>query len=166
MQEALSPGGVIGVGADHAGVALKNRVMEHLRGRGLAVQNFGVDSAAPCDYPALAFRLAEAVARGEVARGILVCGTGVGMSIAANKVKGIRAALCTNVRTAVFSRTHNDANILVLSGREETAEEPIAIVDAWVETVFSREERHVRRIAQIADYEAAHGRASPHGTRL
>jgi ribose 5-phosphate isomerase B len=144
---------VIGVGTDHAGVALKAQVLAHLAALGRKVKNYGSDTDEPCDYPVVALRVAEAVARGEVGRGILVCGSGIGMTVAANKVKGVRAALCTSVRIAQLSRLHNDANILVLAGRDETAADPLAVVDAWLTTPFSGEERHVRRIREITDYE-------------
>ncbi|MBN1257270.1 MAG: ribose 5-phosphate isomerase B [Planctomycetes bacterium] len=154
--EDASHPGVIGVGTDHNGVALKDKVVEFLRAQGLAVKDFGSNSTASCDYPDISFRVAEAVAAGEIERGILICGTGVGMSISANKVKGARAALCFSVSVAALSRAHNDANILVIAGLNPDTEDPLAIVEAWFATDFSGEERHLRRIAKIKAYEDKH----------
>ena len=143
----------IGIGTDHAGVVLKEKIGQHLQLGGYSIKDYGVNDTTPCDYPDIAIRIAEAVASGEISRAILVCGTGIGMSIAANKVKGVRAALCTSQEAARLSRDHNNANMLVLAGRDNKAEDPLAIVDAFVETPFSNDERHVRRISKIAEYE-------------
>lgn len=145
---------VIGVATDHAGVDLKDEVVAYLRGRGREVRDYGAHDETPSDYPDMAIRLGEVVAGGEVDRGVLVCGTGIGMSIAANKVPGVRAALCLSPRAAELSRSHNDANLLVLAGRDAVADEPYAIIDAWLTTPFSGEARHRRRLEKIAAYEA------------
>ncbi|MHC4871232.1 MAG: ribose 5-phosphate isomerase B [Planctomycetota bacterium] len=144
---------ILGIGTDHAGVELKEKIFYHLREKGWQIENFGVDSSEPIDYPDIAVKIGEAVATGEITRGILVCGTGIGISIAANKVKGIRAALCVSREAARLSRTHNDANVIVLAGRDATTEDPLAIVDEWLKHEFSEEERHRKRIAKISSYE-------------
>lgn len=145
---------VIGIGTDHAGVDLKNQIVHFLRSEGFEVKDFGAYSFDPTDYPDIAVVVGEAVADQRIHAGILVCGTGVGISIAANKVRGVRAALCTSRETAELSRSHNNANVLVLAGRDATAENPLELVRLWLATPFSGEERHVRRIKKISDYEA------------
>ncbi len=150
--------GLIGVGTDHAGVRLKDEVLAHLREQGVRARNFGTDTEEPCDYPEVAIRLGEAVVDREVDRGVLVCGTGIGMSVAANKVRGVRAALCTTVASARLARTHNDANVLVLPGRDGAVDDPLHIVDTWLRTPFSGAERHVRRLAYITAYDESRGR--------
>lgn len=144
----------IAVGTDHAGVALKNQIVAALTEMGVDAVDYGVHSTESCDYPDIAIPLCERVAAGEFDRGILVCGTGIGMSVAANKVRGIRAALCVSEEAARLSRNHNDANVLVVAGRDATAADPLAIVATWITTAFSCEERHARRIEKIAAYEA------------
>lgn len=143
----------IGVGADHAGLDLKSRIVNRLRNKGYDVEDFGTMTPESCDYPSIAFRVGEAVASGKVARGVLVCGSGIGMSIAANKVRGVRAALCLSRDAARLSRSHNDANVLCLPGRDAEGEPPDGILDTWLETEFSGQERHARRLHQISDYE-------------
>jgi len=144
----------LAIGTDHAGVALKDRIAERLRAQGCVVQDCGNVDETPSDYPDIALRVAEAVAGGEAEAGLLVCGTGIGMSIAANKVPGVRAALCASVEAARLSRSHNDANVLVLAGRDGEADDPFAIVDAWLAEPFSGEARHARRVERIRAYEA------------
>lgn len=153
LQKIIEKTGTIGIGTDHAGVELKDRIIRHLTDKGFSVENFGVDSDTPFDYPDIAVKVGQAVAAGKISKGILVCGTGIGISIAANKVKGVRAALCISKKAAELSRSHNDANVLVLAGRDATAEDPIAIVDEWLAHDFSEEERHRRRIDKISSYE-------------
>lgn len=140
------------VGSDHAGLALKDRLKDRLKALGQEVRDFGTNSDASVDYPDYGFAVAEAVARGEAERGLLVCGTGLGMSYTANKVAGIRAALCTSEEMAEMSRRHNDANILVLGGRTTSPEDADRILDAWLRSEFDGG-RHIGRIQKIQDYE-------------
>ena len=136
--------------SDHAGFALKAEIVAHLRERSLQVEDYGTDGPSPVDYPDLGLRVAEAVAQGRHDLGILVCGTGVGMSMAANKVQGVRAAACADCFTARASRQHNDANVLCLGGRVVGSGLALDIVDAWLGVEFSGEERHRRRLDKIA----------------
>lgn len=146
----------VGLGADHAGCALKARLAEHLSRAGHEVVDFGTrDPAVPVDYPQVARAVAEAVARGEVQRGILCCGTGIGMSIAANKVAGVRAALVHDVTTARLCRQHNDANVLCLGSRLLAPELARELVDVYLGTDF--EPRHQGRVDQIRDLERCLG---------
>ncbi len=140
------------VGSDHAGFALKERLKERLKALGQEVVDLGANSEESVDYPDYGFAVAEAVSRGEVDRGLLVCGTGLGMSYVANKVEGIRAALCTSPEMAEMSRRHNDANVLVLGGRTTPPEQAAQILDAWLKSEFDGG-RHVRRVQKISDYE-------------
>jgi ribose 5-phosphate isomerase B len=148
----------VAVGADHAGYQLKEAVSAWLRERGIPVEDLGAYSPDSCDYPDVAFKLAEAVGAGRIRRGVLVCGAGIGMSIAANKVRGVRAALCTCREAARLSRTHNDANVLVLPGRDAAGEDPMGVLETWLDTPFSGEERHRRRLDKIARYEEGCGK--------
>jgi ribose 5-phosphate isomerase B len=143
----------IAIGTDHAGYQLKNDIASALTAEGYDVKDFGAFSTDPSDYPDIAEIVSLAVARGEYDRGILVCGSGIGMSIAANKVPGIRAALCWSAEIARLSREHNDANVLVLAGRFTPFEEALKISDVWLTTEFSGNERHARRIDKIAEIE-------------
>ena len=140
------------VGSDHAGFALKERLKARLKAQGQEVVDYGTNSEASVDYPDYGFAVAEAVARGEAERGLLVCGTGLGMSYSANKVEGIRAALCTSPEMAEMSRRHNDANILVLGGRTTPPEAADRILDTWIGSEFDGG-RHVGRVQKILDYE-------------
>ena len=137
------------IGCDHAAVKLKNTIIEHLKSRGIEVKDFGCFTSESVDYPDYAYAVASAVASGECERGILICGTGIGMSIAANKVKGIRCALCGDTFSARATREHNDANILALGERVTGAGLALDIVDVFMDTKFSGDERHVRRINGI-----------------
>ena len=139
----------IALGCDHAGYPLKEAVAEYLRSHGAEMRDFGAFSTDPVDYPDIGARVAEAVAAGEFNVGILVCGAGLGMSMVANRVAGVRAALCRDVESAELSRSHNDANVLVLAGRMTSPELAIEIVNKWLDTPFSNEERHARRVAKI-----------------
>lgn len=142
----------IAVGADHAGYSLKAFLSSHLRGRGHEVLDFGTDSpAVPVDYPVIAQAVARAVASGQADMGILVCGTGLGMAIAANKVRGIRAAVVHDVTTARLAKAHNDANVLALGGRLIAPELAREVVEAYLDETF--EPRHQPRLDQIADIE-------------
>jgi ribose 5-phosphate isomerase B len=141
----------VAIGADHAGFALK----EHLRRELSEVEllDFGTHSEDSCDYPDVAAAVARAVAAGEVALGILVCGTGVGMSIAANKVGGVRAAACSETYTARLTRLHNDANVLCLGARAIGPDLAADVARMFVATAFDGGDRHRRRLAQIVELE-------------
>ena len=136
---------MIAIGSDHGGYALKQEIMAHLEKRGLEYKDFGCYSEKSCDYPEFGKAVAHAVADGECECGILICGTGIGISITANKVPGIRAALCTDCFMAEATRQHNDANILALGGRVVGPGLALKIVDTFLDTPFSNEERHLRR---------------------
>ncbi len=142
----------IALGADHAGYEIKEIVKEHLLKLGHKIQDFGTTSAQSVDYPDFAFKVAESVAEGENERGVLFCRTANGMCICANKVKGIRAAVCLNEEMANLSREHNDANILCLGSRFVAKEKIIPVVDVWLGTQFGGE-RHKRRVNKIEKYE-------------
>lgn len=144
---------MIALGCDHAGLELKNAIKAHLEERGIEYKDFGTYTADSCDYAVYAEKTARAVVSGECRLGLLFCGTGVGISMAANKVKGIRAACCSDKFSAEMTRLHNDANILCTGGRVITVEKAIELVDVFIDTEFSGEERHMRRIAQITDLE-------------
>ena len=140
---------MIAIGSDHGGYALKKALMAHLDKRGLEYKDFGTYSEASCDYPVFAKAVAHAVASGECECGILVCGTGIGVSITANKVPGIRAALCGDCFSAEAARLHNDANILCMGARVVGEGLALKIADIFLDTPFSNDERHIRRISQI-----------------
>lgn len=140
---------MIAIGCDQAGYALKQEIIKHLEARGLAYEDFGCYSTDPVDYPIYGKKVAHAIVEGKCERGILICGTGIGISIAANKVKGIRAALCTDCFTAEATRLHNDANILALGGRVVGPGLALKIVDTFLDTPFSGAERHARRVSMI-----------------
>jgi ribose 5-phosphate isomerase B len=143
---------LIAIGSDHGGVHLKGLIIEHLRKNGFSVQDFGTCSTDSVDYPDYAQKVAVAVSHKTCERGIVICGTGIGVSIAANKISGIRAALCTNEYMARMSRKHNDANILALGERIMGTELAIAIVDAWIQQDFEGE-RHIKRVNKILELE-------------
>ncbi|MEI3062104.1 MAG: ribose 5-phosphate isomerase B [Oscillospiraceae bacterium] len=142
---------MIAIGSDHGGFELKKEVMAHLDARGLEYKDFGTYSDASCDYPVYGKAVAKAVASGECERGIIICGTGIGISIAANKVHGIRAALCGDCFSAEATRQHNDANVLALGARVVGPGLALKIVDTFLDTPFSNGERHIRRIEMIED---------------
>ena len=142
---------MIALGSDHGGWALKQEVMKHLDARGLEYKDYGTYSEDSCDYPVYGKAVAHAVADGECEKGIIICGTGIGISITANKVKGIRAALCGDCFSAEMTRRHNDANILAMGARVVGPGLALKIVDTFLDTPFSGDERHVRRINQIED---------------
>ena len=137
---------MIYIGSDHGGYTLKLEIIEHLRERGFEVEDIGCDSEASCDYPIYAKKVTDAIIDGSADKGILVCGTGIGMSMAANKVSGIRAALCHDVFSAQATREHNNANILCLGARVVGPGLALMIVDTFLDTAFSNDERHVRRL--------------------
>lgn len=138
----------IGIGSDHAGFRLKESVKRWLLEHAYPVLDLGTSSEEACDYPDYAIALAEAMAAGEVEQGILICGTGVGMSIVANKFPHLRAAVCHDPTTARFSRAHNDANVLTLGSRITGEMVALDIVNAWLHTPFEGG-RHSRRLAKI-----------------
>ena len=142
---------MIGLGSDHGGFALKEAIKKHLEERGLEYKDFGTYSSASCDYPVYGRAVAKAVAAGECELGILICGTGIGISITANKVPGIRAALCSDCFSAEATRQHNNANILALGARVLGEGLALKIVDTFLDTPFSNDERHVRRISMIEE---------------
>ena len=142
---------MIAIGSDHGGFELKKEVMAHLDARGLEYKDFGTYSDASCDYPVYGKAVAKAVASGECDRGIVICTTGIGISIAANKVHGIRAALCGDCFSAEATRQHNDANVLALGARVVGPGLALKIVDTFLDTPFSNGERHIRRIEMIED---------------
>lgn len=142
---------MIALGCDHGGYALKKEVIGYLEKNGIEYKDFGCYDEKSVDYPEYAKKVAHAVADGQCEKGILICGTGIGISIAANKVKGVRAALCTDCFMAEMTRLHNDANILAMGGRVVGAGLALKIVDTFLNTPFSEDERHIRRINQIED---------------
>lgn len=142
---------MIALGSDHGGYELKQEIISHLKSKGIAYRDYGSFSPEPADYPEYAHIVAHVVVNGECEKGILICGTGIGISIAANKVKGIRAAVCTDCFTAEATRLHNDANILALGGRVVGPGLALKIVDTFLNTPFSGEERHSRRISKIEE---------------
>ncbi|SDJ63718.1 ribose 5-phosphate isomerase B [Lachnospiraceae bacterium G41] len=143
----------ISIASDHGGYVLKEAVKKHLIEKGIEVVDFGTDSLASCDYPDFGKPAAEAVAEGKVDKGILICTTGIGMSMLANKIKGIRAALCADTVSARLTREHNDANILVMGAGIVGEILAMSIVDTFLNTEFSNEEKHIRRINKIAKAE-------------
>lgn len=143
---------MIAIGSDHGGYSLKQVIMKHLDERGLEYHDFGTYNEESCDYPDYGEAVARAVASGEYERGIIICGTGIGISISANKVKGIRAALCGDCYSAEMTRRHNDANILAMGARVLGPGLALKIVDTFLTTEFEGG-RHARRIALISDIE-------------
>ena len=141
----------VAIAADHGGYELKEMIAGYLEAMDVPTLDLGTNSPASVDYPEFGFACAEAIARGEADRGIVICGTGIGISIAANKVPGIRCALCTSIEMAKLSREHNDANMLALGGRTTDATLAFQIVDVWLNTEFAGE-RHARRVAMLDNY--------------
>ena len=142
---------MIALGSDHGGYGLKQEIIGYLEEKGIEYKDYGCYDESPCDYPVFGKKAAQAVVSGECEKGILICGTGIGISIAANKIKGVRAALCHDVFSAKATREHNDANILAMGARVTGAGLALEIVKAFLETPFSNDERHIRRIKQIED---------------
>ncbi len=143
---------MIAIASDHGGFKLKTEIMAHLDGRGLQYKDFGTYSEASCDYPEYAEAVARAVASGEFRRGILICGTGIGISISANKVHGVRAAVCGDCFSAEMCRLHNDANILALGERVTGIGLALKICDIFLDTAFEGG-RHARRVGLMMDIE-------------
>ena len=139
---------MIVLASDHAGFALKQELMEHLRARGAEFEDIGTFTPDSCDYPVYAEAAARGVAEGKYEKGILVCGTGIGMSLAANKIRGIRCALCSDCFSAEMCRAHNDANMIALGGRVLGPELAKRIVDLFLDTAFLGG-RHAQRVAMV-----------------
>ena len=139
---------MIAIGCDHAGVELKDEVINFLREKNIEVTDCGIKSGEKCDYPDMAEKVCGMITSGEAEKGILICGTGIGISIAANKVKGVRCGLCTSVEMATLTKQHNNANILALGGRTTAPELAMEIVDAWLDTEFEGG-RHQRRVDML-----------------
>ena len=142
---------MIALGCDHGGFRLMQEVKKHLEDRGIDYKDFGTYDEESCDYPIYAKKAAHAVADGECEKGILICGTGIGVSITANKIKGIRCALCGDCFSAQATREHNDANMLAMGERVTGPGLALKIVDTFLDTPFSNVERHKNRIRQIED---------------
>lgn len=138
----------VAIGADHGGFELKEKIISYLKNNNIEYKDFGTFSSESCDYPKFAKEVSEAVANRDYSKGILVCGSGIGMSIAANKVKGINAALCWNLATAELARKHNDSNILCLGQRQLDEDLAIDMVDLWLNTDFEGG-RHQARVSMI-----------------
>ena len=143
---------MLAIGSDHGGFALKAEIMEHLSSLGVEYKDFGTFSPESADYPIYGEAVARAVVSGAYERGILVCGTGIGISISANRVRGARAALCGDCYSAEMARAHNDANILCLGGRVQGVGHALKIVDTFLNTEFLGG-RHARRVAMIDEIE-------------
>jgi ribose 5-phosphate isomerase B len=142
----------VALAGDHTSVALKNAIRQHLRGRAIAVDDLGTDGSEPVDYPDTAAVVAIQVSRGEADAGIVIDGAGLGSTIAANKLPGVRAAMCLNLTLARYARQHNGANVLALGSTLVSVEEALAIVDTFIDTPM-REARYIRRLAKIRDLE-------------
>lgn len=144
----------IGIGNDHAGVEYKNILVDYIKEKyGYEVINYGTDNTDSCNYPEYGEKVANAVVKGEVDRGIIICGTGVGISIAANKVNGIRCACVSESESAKLSREHNDSNMIAFGARIISIEKAKVIVDTWLTTDFSNGDRHNIRISMLKDIE-------------
>lgn len=142
----------VALASDHTGVALKTAIRAHLRGRGIAVHDLGTDTSEPVDYPDVAASVGRQIARGEADAGIVIDGAGLGSTIAANKVRGVRAAMCVNVTLARYAREHNGAHVLALGSTLVSQAEALEIVDVFIDTPM-REARYIRRLAKIRDLE-------------
>ncbi|MBC6680044.1 ribose 5-phosphate isomerase B [Zhenpiania hominis] len=141
----------IAIASDHGGYQLKEEVKKYLEDRGIEILDLGTNSEESVDYPEYGHACGEAVASGKADRGIVCCGTGIGISIAANKVKGVRCALCTDVNMAVMTRKHNDANMLAMGGRTTDTKTALEITAAWLDTEFEGG-RHQRRVDMLNRY--------------
>ncbi len=140
---------MIAIGSDHGGYELKQKVIKHLEGKNIPCRDMGCNSKDSCDYPVFGHAVANAVAQGSCEKGIVICTTGIGISITANKTKGIRCALCSDSLSARMTRLHNDANVLALGAGFVGENLAIEIVDTFLNTEFSGEERHQRRVDLI-----------------
>lgn len=141
----------IALGADHAGYVLKESIKEHLNKKKLEFKDYGTFKMDSCDYPEFSYKVSQALLNQEADLGILICGTGIGMSITANKIKGIRAALVYDLKTAQLSRLHNDANVLCLGGRIVEEKLALQIIDSWLNTSFEggRHQNRINLISQL-----------------
>lgn len=146
----------IAIGSDHVGLELKGRLLLHLKEKGIEYHDFGACTPERTDYPIYGEAVANAVVSGEYDRGILLCGTGVGISLSANKVPGIRAVVCSEPYSALLSRQHNDTNILAMGARVVGADLALMILDAWLDGKFEGG-RHLRRVQMLAEIERRHG---------
>jgi len=144
---------VILIGSDHAGFKLKEKIKIYLQKNKFKFVDFGTFDEKPCDYPDIAIKVAGEVSKSKNRKGILVCGTGTGMVIAANKVRGARAVMCYDIYSAKMAREHNDANILCLRGRKFSSNKAINLLKVWINTKFSGKSRHKRRINKISKFE-------------
>ena len=144
----------ISIGCDHGGLALKNTIIAHLQAKGYAITDVGTYSSDSCDYPDSAAAAARLVANGQCDKGIVICTTGIGASISANKIRGIRCALLSDVVSARMTREHNDSNVMALGAGVIDHKLALEIVDIWLSTPFSGESRHQRRIDKISALEA------------
>ena len=151
----------VAIGADHGGFLLKGRLVPALQAGGIEVADLGTHSLAPCDYPAIASKVALAVASGQFDRGIVICKSGIGVAIVANKVPGIRAGVCHDLFDAKRSRQHNDANVLVLGAEKISRSRAQRLAKVWVATPFEAGGRHERRVKQIAAMERSLWRCPP-----
>ena len=143
---------MIAIASDHAGYELKEWIKKHLDERGLAYRDYGTDSQESCDYPIFGEAAARAIVSGEAQKGIVICGTGIGISLACNKIRGIRCALCGDCYSAELSRRHNDANMLALGARVTGSGLALKLVDAFLDTPFDGG-KHIRRLAMVATVE-------------
>lgn len=142
----------IAIGCDHGGITLKDSIVNYLEERGVQIEDFGTFGTDSVDYPDYAYKVARSVADGRADKGILMCGTGIGISIAANKVNGIRCALCHNSETARLTALHNDSNVLAMGGRVIDSDTAVDIVKTWLDTPFEGG-RHINRINKISEIE-------------
>lgn len=140
---------MIAIGCDHGGLELKNEMIEHLKKKGIECKDVGCYTSDSCDYPVYAKQVCELILNGECEEGILICGTGIGMSMAANKIKGIRAALCGDCFSAQATKEHNNSNVLCLGARVIGPELAFRIADTFLESKFSNAERHIKRISML-----------------
>jgi len=140
----------IAIASDHRGYELKGKIINYLKEKGYNITDYGTDSSDSVDYPIYAFKLGESIRNNINDFGILICGTGIGMSIACNKVKNVRCAKVNNVEEAILTRQHNNANVIALS---ENAQNVFEIVDKFINTSFSNEEKHIRRVEMISNYD-------------
>ena len=142
---------MIALGSDHGGYGLKQEIIGYQEEKGIEYKDYGCYDESPCDYPVFGKKAAQAVVSGECEKGILICGTGIGISIAANKIKGVRAALCHDVFSAKATREHNDANMLAMGARVVGPGLALMIVDTFLNTEFSNAERHQKRIDMLEE---------------
>ena len=142
---------MIALGSDHGGYGLKLEIIGYLEEKGIEYKDYGCYDESPCDYPVFGKKAAQAVVSGECEKGILICGTGIGISIAANKIKGVRAALCHDVFSAKATREHNDANMLAMGARVVGPGLALMIVETFLNTEFSNAERHQKRIDMLEE---------------